>query len=72
MKHDAKVTDLTIAELQQLIRETVQQAVAEVLIEFNAAAEADAQLRYEAEMTDYLRTNMQGLDLSSDEPRLDD
>lgn len=59
------VSDLTIEELQAIIRETVQQAVAEVMIEFAAAAEVDAQLTYNAEMSDYLRETMQqGLPLS--------
>jgi hypothetical protein len=58
---DPKISELTVSQLQQLIRETVQEAVAEVIIEFNAIAEAEEQLRLEAEMTDYLRATMQGV-----------
>ena len=72
--NDPKISELTVSQLQQLIRETVQEAVAEVIIELNAMAEAEEQLRLEAEMTDYLRATMQGW--SHDEPldphKLDD
>ena len=57
---DLKVSDLSVSQLQQLIRETVQEAVAEVLIEFNAIAEAEEQLRVEAELAEFMRTSMQG------------
>ena len=53
---DPRIADLTVSQLQQLIRQTVQEAVAEVLIEFSIAAEADAHITEEAEMLDYLRT----------------
>lgn len=59
-QHDPKIAELTVSELQRLIRATVQEAVAEVIIEFSAAAAAEEQLRYEAEVTDYLRQTMQG------------
>jgi|GEM_PF-3069627 len=52
---DPKISELTVSQLQTLIRRTVQEAVAEVIIEFSMAAEMDAQLTYEAEMADYLR-----------------
>lgn len=54
------VASLTVEELQDLIRQTVQQAVSEVMIEMAAAAEMDAKLTYEAEMVDYLRATLQG------------
>ena len=57
---DTRISELTVSELQALIRETVHEAVAEVLIEFHAIAEAEEQLRMEAELTDYLRTTLQG------------
>ena len=53
---DPKIADLTVSQLQTLIRKTVQEAVAEVLIEFSIAAEEDARITQEAEMLDYLRT----------------
>jgi L-aminopeptidase/D-esterase-like protein len=58
---NTRISDLTVSELQQLIRATVQEAVAEVIIEFQAVAEAEEQLRYEAEMTEYLRNTLQGV-----------
>ena len=58
---NTRISDLTVSEFQQLIRATVQEAVAEVIIEFQAVAEAEEQLRYEAEMTEYLRNTLQGL-----------
>lgn len=62
MNHsDPKISELTVSQLQRLIRETVQEAVAEVIIEFSAVAEAEEQLRMEAEMADYFRSTMQGL-----------
>ena len=59
--NDPKISELTVSELQKLIRQTVQEAVAEVIIEFNVMAEAEEQLRMEAAMTDYLRSTIQGL-----------
>jgi L-aminopeptidase/D-esterase-like protein len=56
---EQRISDLTISQFKQLIRQTVQEAVAEVMIEFHAVAEAEEQLRYEAEITDYLRNNLQ-------------
>ena len=55
---DPKLSELTVSQFQKLVRETVQEAVAEVIIEFSAVAEAEEQLRYEAEMADYLRHTM--------------
>ena len=59
MKKDPKISELTVSQLQHLIRKTVQEAVAEVIIEFSVAAEMDAQITYEAEMAEYLRSIMQ-------------
>jgi recombinational DNA repair protein RecR len=59
--NDPKISELTVSQLQQLIRSTVQEAVAEVIIEFNAAAEYEERLQYEAEMTDFLQHSLQGL-----------
>ncbi|GAB4522651.1 MAG: hypothetical protein OHK0046_35520 [Anaerolineae bacterium] len=60
MNKTEPITTLTIAELQALIRETVQEAVAEVLVEFSIAAEHDAQLMYQAEIADMLRASLRG------------
>ena len=59
MMNNQHIADLTIKEFQDLVRDTVQQAVSEVLIEFAAAAEVDAQVSYEAEIADLLRTSLQ-------------
>lgn len=56
--NDPKISDLTISELQTLIRETVQEAVAEVIVEFSIAAEIDEQITREAELTEMLRTSI--------------
>lgn len=71
---DPKISDLTVSQFKRLIRETVQEAVAEVIIEFNAAAEMEAQLHYEAELTEYLRHSLKALPLEniSPNPRIDD
>jgi len=60
--NDPKVSDLTVKQLQELIRETVQEAVAEVMIEFSVVAEVEEQLRYEAEMVDSLRSALHPVD----------
>lgn len=70
--NNPKISDLTVSELQQLIRETVQEAVAEVIIEFSMAAEAEERLQYEADMTDYLRTSLQGLPVPMGAVKIDD
>ena len=72
--NDPKISELTVSQLQTLIRQTVQEAVAEVIIEFNAMAEAEEQLRMEAAMADYLRTTIQGLNYDEhiSTPKLDD
>lgn len=67
-----RVADLTVDELQRMIRETVQQAVAEVMIEFAVTAQFDEQLAYEAEMNDLLRASLQRQALPSPDRPLDD
>lgn len=63
---ERSISELTIGELRTLIRETVQTSVAEVMIEFAAAADAEQQIAIEAEITDYLRMTMQGSQPMSD------
>lgn len=67
MNDNERVADLTIGQLRQLIRATVQEAVAEVLVEFSIAAEYDAQLVNQAEMTEWLRTVLAQTLFSSDD-----
>ena len=59
MKPEERIADLTVEQLTLLIRRTVQEARSEVLLEFSLAAKHDADLCYEAEMTDLLRSAMQ-------------
>lgn len=72
MNKEPKVSDLTISELQRLIRETVQEAVAEVIVEFNVAAEMEERLNLEAEVNDYLRASLHGIPAASYSAKLDD
>lgn len=57
--NDPKISDLTVSQLKALIKETVQESVAEVIIEINAIAEAEDDFIVEAEMADYLKTTLQ-------------
>lgn len=57
---DPKISELTVSQLQELIRSTVQEAVAEVILEFSAAAEVEDRLQFEADVVDYLRSSMRG------------
>ncbi len=72
-----KVSELTVSELQELIKSTVQKSVAEVMIEFAIVADIEAQIAYEAEMNDLLRhemqsyNNMPALDITGS-PAVDD
>jgi hypothetical protein len=59
MANELLISDLTVGELQSLIKKTVQEAMAEVLIEFTIAAELDAEVTYRAEMADCLRSHLQ-------------
>lgn len=54
-----KLSELTVDELQDIIKETVQKSVAEVMIEFAIVADLEAQIAYEAEMNDLVRNGMQ-------------
>lgn len=58
---DPKISELTVSQLKRLIKKTVQEAVAEVLIEINAIAEAEDELIAEAEMAEYLKSSIQGM-----------
>ena len=54
-----KITELTVSELEAIIKRTVRKSVAEVMIEFAMEADIEAQIAYEAEMNDMLRSEMQ-------------
>lgn len=57
-----KIAELTVSELEDIIKRTVKKSVAEVMIEFAVAADIEAQIAYEAEMNDILRSEMQSYD----------
>ena len=53
------IAELTVNELEDLIKRTVKTSVAEVMIEFAMEADVEAQMVYEAEINDMLRHEMQ-------------
>lgn len=53
------IAELTVSELEDLIKRTVKNSVAEVMIEFAMEADVEAQMVYEAEINDMLRNEMQ-------------
>jgi hypothetical protein len=74
MRNDPKISELTVSQLRRLIRETVQEAVAEVIIEINAIAQAEEAMEDDAEIADFLMQTMQGLPYGDylDNSHLDD
>lgn len=53
------IAELNVSELEDLIKRTVKNSVAEVMIEFAMEADIEAQMVYEAEINDMLRNEMQ-------------
>jgi len=53
------IAELTVLELEELIRRTVKNSVAEVMLEFALEADVEAQIAYEAEINDMLRQEIQ-------------
>ncbi len=47
-----RVSDLTVDQLQRLIKKTVQESVAEVMLEFLITAQLEADMTQEAEMVE--------------------
>jgi hypothetical protein len=58
MSEHEHIADLTIEEFKTLIRETVQAAMVEVMVEFSAAAERDAEVTFQAEVASFLRNTL--------------
>lgn len=54
-----KIVELSVDELEEIISRTVKKSVAEVMIEFALEADVEAQVAYEAEINDLLRSEMQ-------------
>lgn len=67
---DPKIGELSVSQLQQIIRQTVHETVAEMMLEMSLAAERERFLdqQLELEMLDYLNS----LPLSYDSQRYDD
>lgn len=61
-----KIVELSVGELEEIISRTVKKSVAEVMIEFALEADAEAQVAYEAEINDMLRSEMQVLGTLAD------
>lgn len=55
---DTKISELTVGQLQRLIKRTVQQAVAEVMIEVMTIGKIEDEAQYEAELTEYVRRSL--------------
>jgi ferredoxin-fold anticodon binding domain-containing protein len=76
MAEPRSIRELTEEELRQIIRETVQESMAEVLMEFAMAADIDREILQQAEMADYLRIALaKGADRATDfvqHPETDD
>lgn len=53
------IAELTVSELEDLIKRTVKNSVAEVMLEFAMEADIEAQMVYEAEINDMLRHEIQ-------------
>ncbi|MCS6836346.1 MAG: hypothetical protein NZ750_10050 [Anaerolineae bacterium] len=53
---DLKIKDLTVSQLQTLIRQTVHEAVAEAMLELSLATIDEPRMPLEAEMLEYLRS----------------
>lgn len=47
-----RVTDLTVDQLQRLIKKTVQESVAEVMLEFLMTAQIEGEIALEAELVE--------------------
>lgn len=54
------IAELTVSELEDLIKRTVKDSVAEVMLEFAMEADVEAQMVYEAEINDMLRGEIKG------------
>ena len=52
------IAELTVDELQKLIHQSVRKSVAEVMTEFALEADVEAQVVYEAELNDLLRSEI--------------
>ena len=53
------IGELTVTELEEIIRRTVKTSVAEVMLEFALEADVEAQAAYEAEINEMLRHELQ-------------
>ena len=49
------ISELTVSELEELIKSTVKKSVADAMLDFAMEADVEAQIAYEAEVNDMLR-----------------
>jgi hypothetical protein len=61
-----RISELTVSELEEIIRRTVKNSVAEVMLEFAMEVDVEAQVAYEAEINDMLRQEMQSFNTVGD------
>lgn len=52
------IADLTVEQLESLIRRTVQSALMDMLSEMAVTAQIEAEITEQAELTDYLRHSL--------------
>lgn len=53
-----QIADLTVEELQSLIKKTVHEAMVEVLVEMSVAAQVEAEIDEQAELAEFLRYSL--------------
>lgn len=53
------IAEMTIGELEELIKRAVKDSVAEVMLDFAMEADVEASVVYEAEINDMLRAELQ-------------
>ncbi len=58
MDSKQQISELTVEQLQSLIRKTVQEAMVEVLVEMSAVAQVEAEIDEQAELAEFLRYSM--------------
>ena len=61
-----RISELTVSELEEIIRRTVKNSVAEVMLEFAMEVDVEAQVAYEAEINDMLRQEMRSFNTVGD------
>ena len=58
MDNKQQIAELTVGELQSLIRKTVHEAMVEVLVEMSVVAQIEAEIDEQAELAEFLRYSL--------------